>query len=90
MTFVPAPFVPHFTISTHTPLARRDEITMLRIGVSALFLLTRLSQGVTRSVSASDNAIDISTHTPLARRDFHPRKLPKDINNFYSHASRKA
>ena len=38
-------------ISTHTPLARRDGYAFIVINKGVKFLLTRLSRGVTRSLS---------------------------------------
>ena len=56
-------------ISTHTPLARRDQNIDSAISGVDEFLLTRLSRGVTIAVVILYNINMISTHTPLARRD---------------------
>ena len=55
-----------------------------------LFLLTRLSRGVTRHVYRKELHCHISTHTPLARRDGGSVKSTNKRIYFYSHASREA
>ena len=57
-------------ISTHTPLARRDSPPVSCLTKPSLFLLTRLSRGVTKYWTMLHDRPNISTHTPLARRDF--------------------
>ena len=57
------------SISTHTPLARRDDEYYAAMAESMIFLLTRLSRGVTDDWCLTFSEVVISTHTPLARRD---------------------
>ena len=56
-------------ISTHTPLARRDDHGKSRADGFVQFLLTRLLRGATLVRPLRTNLLWISTHTPLARRD---------------------
>ena len=58
-----------YTISTHTPLARRDVVVGGAIYSAYEFLLTRLLRGATIGDFTLMSRICISTHTPLARRD---------------------
>ena len=58
-----------FSISTHTPHARRDIVRSVLISDRHKFLLTRLMRGVTWSDNAFSRGGEISTHTPHARRD---------------------
>ena len=62
------------TISTHTPLARRDITLVVNKPIINKFLLTRLLRGATRAEPYHISHILISTHTPLARRDYTGRK----------------
>ena len=57
------------SISTHTPLARRDRFMMNISTRIVAFLLTRLLRGVTGVPEDCVSGFEISTHTPLARRD---------------------
>ena len=68
MTGTPA-FAASAVISTHTPLARRDDECGKRRENHVRFLLTRLSRGVTVESDINHVTFIISTHTPLARRD---------------------
>ena len=56
-------------ISTHTPLAGRDEPGGHRLGKFLEFQLTRPSRGVTITTLGGNDESTISTHTPLAGRD---------------------
>ena len=57
-------------ISTHTPLAGRDNLMFLVLVCFLIFQLTRPSRGVTRAIKAHKMVeLQISTHTPLAGRD---------------------
>ena len=56
-------------ISTHTPLAGRDFIHILRPLPDIRFLLTRPSRDVTGLYMETSSFLLISTHTPLAGRD---------------------
>ena len=56
------------SISTHTPLARRDSRCRASY-FSWPFLLTRLLRGATDLIVCRWTVDEISTHTPLARRD---------------------
>ncbi len=58
-----------FSISTHTPPARRDIQGVMDTIESTGFLLTRLPRGVTNIYGDMPDATEISTHTPPARRD---------------------
>ena len=57
-------------ISTHTPLAGRDQHTETGTADHSRFLLTRPSRGVTIYRFSTSNITQISTHTPLAGRDY--------------------
>ena len=59
----------HRPVSTHTPLARRDDHRKRHPGREKKFLLTRLLRGATRASVTSSVYSFVSTHTPLARRD---------------------
>ena len=78
------------SISTHTPLARRDinSLPSLRLGLQ--FLLTRLLRGATSGLTNVLRKCIISTHTPLARRDFTFSICYTGVVHFYSHASCEA
>ena len=56
----------------------------------SIFLLTRLSRGVTEEHSICPDCYKISTHTPLARRDSAEVGSVSSTADFYSHASREA
>ena len=56
-------------ISTHTPLAGRDDILKDTLHGSMEFLLTRPSRDVTDYSTLKPQELYISTHTPLAGRD---------------------
>ena len=56
-------------ISTHTPLAGRDQRGGECDGKTEKFLLTRPSRDVTDTDQATAQVDEISTHTPLAGRD---------------------
>ncbi len=79
-----------FSISTHTPPARRDIQGVMDTIESTGFLLTRLPRGVTRLDQMEANRQAISTHTPPARRDAVAREFLHWAKDFYSHASREA
>ena len=79
-----------FYISTHTPLAGRDEIGEPLGKVKSQFLLTRPSRGATRIAYDRKCETNISTHTPLAGRDKCSRIWSSIPANFYSHAPRGA
>ena len=77
------------TISTHTPLARRDWMETSGNPEQLISTHTPLARRDPISIAAVAVMV-ISTHTPLARRD-----LPRFMNannkeNFYSHASCEA
>ena len=57
-------------ISTHTPLAGRDNIRFKFISIDSQFLLTRPLRDVTAELVNLYTVDGISTHTPLAGRDF--------------------
>ena len=78
------------TISTHTPLARRDNAGGISHSESSKFLLTRLLRGATRVWWTVFMNLQISTHTPFARRDTEFPKEKGSTKNFYSHASCEA
>ena len=77
------------TISTHTPLARRDLQNWNPCPQKTISTHTPLARR-DRKHRGYSIVQDISTHTPLARRDqlfsFHQHFLL----HFYSHASREA
>ena len=75
-------------ISTHTPLAGRDEFSAQMNSLSFKFLLTRPSRDVTpvRIMKFAD--VIISTHTPLAGRDYIQNDYCRQWRHFYSHAPR--
>ena len=79
-------------ISTHTPLAGRDDRGSECLSCHWRFLLTRPSRGATRNaIPSSIRPIFISTHTPLAGRDLQRiGALRNGFSNFYSHAPRGA
>ena len=56
-------------ISTHTPLAGRDDSTADIHQGREQFLLTRPLRDVTATITAACLVDSISTHTPLAGRD---------------------
>ena len=57
-------------ISTHTPLAGRDNTASSKSATALPFLLTRPLRDVTGGISGVlDLSGQISTHTPLAGRD---------------------
>ena len=60
---------PSGKISTHTPLAGRDNCRLLEECKKETFLLTRPLRDVTVPFSFSPRPLSISTHTPLAGRD---------------------
>ena len=59
----------HYSISTHTPLAGRDDSQMVLTHDFSSFLLTRPLRDVTTKPLELTNHALISTHTPLAGRD---------------------
>ena len=73
-------------ISTHTPLAGRDERILLARSFKQQFLLTRPLRGATLNPAFTRLWKRISTHTPLAGRDL--TTISNDANawDFYSHA----
>ena len=79
-----------FYISTHTPLAGRDEIGEPLGKVKSQFLLTRPSRGATRIAYDRKCETNISTHTPLAGRDKCLDTIASMLCHFYSHAPRGA
>ena len=76
-------FVP---ISTHTPLAGRDERAASMKAAHLPFLLTRPLRDVTYSSSLRTCQLQISTHTPLAGRDELLPEAEQRNDDFYSHA----
>ena len=56
-------------ISTHTPLAGRDNTSRVNIRILLKFQLTRPLRGVTDNTDSFTRSFTISTHTPLAGRD---------------------
>ena len=73
-------------ISTHTPLAGRDELVRVVCHHFLIFQLTRPLRGATSERARFVRTLPISTHTPLAGRD---ETLPfyiAAVTNFNSHA----
>ena len=78
------PVIP-FSISTHTPLARRDAIGAKILSSARAFQLTRLLRGVTSLPTLLPYQFVISTHTPLARRDEMNSKIKTGVENISTH-----
>ena len=77
-------------ISTHTPLARRDQ-TGCGTDCRKMDFYSHASCEARRTqLQDHQSAHRISTHTPLARRDTEENMKGKRWNNFYSHASCEA
>ena len=76
-------------ISTHTPLARRDQTKTADRAVADISTHTPLARRDQAGQRALANEV-ISTHTPLARRDYSRRQIEMEFFDFYSHASREA
>ena len=72
--------------STHTPLARRDEITITMKFVQNDFYSHASCEARHICLVSSDNDNPISTHTPHAGRDQHFMLLHTRSIHFYSHA----
>ena len=79
-------------ISTHTPLARRDNSNRQRTDSNdQRFQLTRLLRGVTALQTIGATKVEISTHTPLARRDSYTDYILRLAHTYFnSHASCEA
>ena len=77
-------------ISTHTPLARRDPVHLSVSDRCYLFLLTRLSRGVTVWASATVE-LETDFYSHLSRGVTEAYTMSRTYkDNFYSHASREA
>ena len=77
-------------VSTHTPLAGRDNSCPALTYTIVWFLLTRPSRGVTKIFQFFQIVLFVSTHTPLAGRDLLPCSYEEMAFSFYSHAPRGA
>ena len=77
------------SISTHTPLARRDLTVVLPVKHCRISTHTPLARRDMKIKSGQEKR-KISTHTPLARRDVNKFNYVFGDNNFYSHASCEA
>ncbi len=73
------------TISTHTPLAGRDDIYALLAIMGHISTHTPLA-GRDKKSDAFLRIYNISTHTPLAGRDVLDRLRCQGRWHFYSHA----
>ena len=78
--------LPNMSISTHTPLAGRDEYPLDCFGYYSPFLLTRPLRDVTETAEQPQPETAISTHTPLAGRDADNISNLNFHAHFYSHA----
>ena len=76
-------------ISTHTPLAGRDDMLTDILGLVSISTHTPLA-GRDIFGDLLPGRYAISTHTPLAGRDMDQIKAKADMINFYSHAPRGA
>ncbi len=77
-------------ISTHTPLARRDEPNVTNIDNSQSFQLTRLLRGATmRTKAISEQALHFNSHASCEARQFNEKRQISQ-NYFNSHASCEA
>ena len=77
-------------ISTHTPLAGRDEAGTNSSNTKLSFLLTRPSRGATGAISQKTDAqSDFYSHAPRGARRISAR-LAACPSYFYSHAPRGA
>ena len=80
----------HLNISTHTPLAGRNEEQIDVGSYDRKFLLTRPSRGATIIYLGDKQLSAISTHTPLAGRNLSGIRHLSGGQDFYSHAPRGA
>ena len=76
-------------ISTHTPLAGRDQWRNLALTSCRISTHTPLA-GRDGLFPTDSNDKTISTHTPLAGRDEYSQAVPDLHPYFYSHAPRGA
>ena len=74
-------------ISTHTPLAGRDDVDRVRKEIMKISTHTPLA-GRDKSIVGVSIVWIISTHTPLAGRDQCLPQSPAAPYHFYSHAPR--
>ena len=77
-------------ISTHTPHARRDEMTVDTLRILDISTHTPHARRDIISFRVEVLFIFISTHTPHARRDSMPRMSGRSSLYFNSHASCEA
>ena len=78
------------SISTHTPLAGRDEHLGITTDARIIISTHTPLAGRDRRWRGSEDREGISTHTPLAGRDGGVYGLCREERNFYSHAPRGA
>ena len=78
------------SISTHTPLARRDNFSNGLANCTTDFYSHASCEARQKIIEPPAGEDYISTHTPLARRDICKRHWIRDDPNFYSHASCEA
>ena len=79
-----------FTISTHTPLARRDLNREIYAQGTENFYSHASCEARLYCICNTIYIRSISTHTPLARRDLCPASAQSHLLYFYSHASCEA
>ena len=69
VTDTPNHIICHNTISTHTPLARRDQLYVVLVVGREISTHTPLARRDDKGYPVKTTQTKISTHTPLARRD---------------------
>ena len=79
-----------FYISTHAPLARRDNCFFKQVSVFVNFYSHASCEARLSVKYRSHQQSAISTHTPLARRDVNGDETALSRVHFYSHASCEA